>query len=80
VELEHLKPDRAMSLPREGSLAGQKLRPCQKAGWHGSGCEGMRLIGMLLSIDSTGCGNVMVNGRKHRAVEKTCQYHKLDGS
>jgi hypothetical protein len=34
VELEHLKPDRAMSLPREGSLAGQKLRPCQKAGWH----------------------------------------------
>jgi hypothetical protein len=40
----------------------------------------MRIIGILLSTDSTECSNVMVNGRKHRAGEKACQYHNLDGN
>jgi hypothetical protein len=28
---------------------------------------------VLLSKDSTECGNEIVNGRKHRAGEKVCQ-------
>jgi hypothetical protein len=31
------------------------------------------IIGMLLSKDSTECGQVRVNGRKHRVEEKVCQ-------
>jgi hypothetical protein len=48
-------------------------------GKRGGGGKVVSIIGVLLSKDSTGCGNVMVNGRKHRAEEKTCQYNSLDG-
>jgi hypothetical protein len=32
---------------------------------------------VLLSKDSTGCGDMMVNGCEHRAEEKICQYNIL---
>jgi hypothetical protein len=37
-------------------------------------------IGALLSNDSTECGNTIMNGRKHRAEEKICQYNSLDSN
>jgi hypothetical protein len=43
--------------------------------WEGASGEVLRIIGMLLSTDSTGCSKMMVNGRQHRAMEKTCQYN-----
>jgi hypothetical protein len=49
-------------------------------GKRGSGGKVVSIIGVLLSKDSTGCGNMMVNGRKHKVVEKTCQYNSLDES
>jgi hypothetical protein len=35
--------------------------------------DGASSIGVLLSKDSTECGNMRVNGREHRAEEKVCQ-------
>ena len=70
------------SLPWEGSLAGQELRPCQKVGehrettWDVRGRRGRgspEQHGVLLSKGSTECDNVRVDRREYRAEEKVCQ-------
>jgi hypothetical protein len=43
----------------------------------GGGGDVPSIISVLLSKDSTECGNVRVNGRKHRVEEKTCQCNIL---
>jgi hypothetical protein len=44
----------------------------------GSG-EAASSIGVLLSKDSTECGNEIVNGREHIVGEKACQSNVLWG-
>jgi hypothetical protein len=45
----------------------------------GGGGDVPSIISVLLSKDSTECGNVRVNGREHSEGENTCQYHILRG-
>jgi hypothetical protein len=59
---------------RKQESLGKPLGTCGDRG------EAASSISVLLSKDSTECGNMSVNGREHRTKEKTCQYNSLYGN